>query len=149
MSIDHRQYTTRRAAIVAALVEKLKGINQTGNFLQDVFNNVHPRLLFWDEVDNFPAIHVNAGSETREYHGGAYKDRFLNITLRCYVKETDATVAIDELLEDIETVIEENGQSYVDKQGNTQSTYDILLVSITTDEGVLEPFESQKYSVHY
>lgn len=152
MSIDHRQYTTRRSAIVAALVEKLKGINQTGNFLQDVFNNVHPRLLFWDEVDNFPAIHVNAGSETREYHGGAYKDRFLNITLRCYVKETDATVALDELLEDIETVIEENGQlSYVDKQGNTQSTHDILLVSITTDEGVLEPFGVAEVllQVHY
>ena len=52
----------------------------------------------------------------------------------------------------LEIVIEENGQlRYVDKQGNTQSTYDILLVSITTDEGVLEPFGVAEVllQVHY
>ena len=136
-----RLYTTRRSAIVEALVVELKKINQTGNFLTDVFDNVHPRLKFWDEVDAFPAIHLNAGSETREYQGGGYKDRFLNITLRCYVKETDATAALDRLLEDVETVIEENGQlAYTDRQGNSQKTLDILIVSIETDEGVLEPF---------
>ena len=90
-----RLYTTRRSAIVEALVVELKKINQTGNFLTDVFDNVHPRLKFWDEVDAFPAIHLNAGSETREYQGGGYKDRFLNITLRSYVKDTDATAALD------------------------------------------------------
>ena len=53
VSIDHHQYTTRRSTIVAALVkEKLKGINKLGNFLQDVFNNIHPKLLFWDELVN-------------------------------------------------------------------------------------------------
>ena len=141
MSINHRQYTTRRASIVTALVDKLKGINQTGGFLTDVFDNVHPRLKFWDEVDTFPALHLNSGSETREYQGGGYKDRFLNITIRCYVKETDAVEALDELLEDVETVIEQNGRlAYLDKQGNTQYTYDILIISIDTAEGVLEPF---------
>ena len=141
MSTNHRLYTTRRASIVNALVEKLKEINETGNFLTDVYNNVHPRLKFWDEVDQFPAIHLNAGSETRQYQGGGYKDRYLNITLRCYVKQTDAQDALDKLIEDVETVIEENGKlTYVDKQGSTQTTYDILIVSIDTDEGVLEPY---------
>ena len=37
-------------------------------------------LKFWDEVDQFPAIHLNAGSETRQYQSGGYKDRYLNIT---------------------------------------------------------------------
>ena len=136
-----RTYTTRRSAIVDALVTKLKQINQTGDFLTDVFDNVHPRLKFWDEVDTFPALHLNAGSETREYQGGGYKDRFLNITIRCYVKETDAVEALDKLLEDVETVIESNGKlSYNDKQGVSQSTHDITIISIETDEGVLEPF---------
>ena len=65
-----RTYTTRRSAIIDALVVELKKINQTGAFLSDVYDNVHPRLKFWDEVDSFPAIHLNAGSETREYHYG-------------------------------------------------------------------------------
>ena len=109
-------------------------------------------MLFWDEVDNFPAIHVNAGSETREYHGGAYKDRFLNITARIYVKETDAVVALDKLLEDVETVIESNGSlAYVDRQGNANTTHDIIIISIDTDEGVLEPFgvAEMQLQVHY
>ena len=136
-----RTYTTRRSAIVDALVVKLKQINQTGDFLTDVFDNVHPRLKFWDEVDTFPALHLNAGSETREYQGGGYKDRFLNLTIRCYVKETDAVDALDKLLEDVETVVEANGRlAYIDKQGATHHTLDIVIISIETDEGVLEPF---------
>ena len=117
-----------------------------------MFDNVHPRLKFWDEVDTFPAIHLNAGTETREYQGGGYKDRFLNITIRCYVKETDAVEALDKLLEDVETVIESNGRlPYVDRQGNQQHTLDIIIVSIDTDEGVLEPYgvAEMQVSVHY
>lgn len=152
MSINHRLYTTRRSAIVDSLVTKLKTINGTGNFLTDVYDEVHPRLKFWDEVETFPAIHLNAGSESRVYQGGGYKDRYLNITIRCYVKETDATEALDRLIEDVETVLEENGQlSYVDRQENTQTTHDILIISIDTDEGVLEPFGVAEIlvQVHY
>lgn len=152
MSINHRFYTTRRSAIVDSLVTKLKTINGTGNFLTDLYDEVHPRLKFWDEVETFPAIHLNAGSESRVYQGGGYKDRYLNITIRCYVKETDATEALDRLIEDVETVLEENGQlSYVDRQENTQTTHDILIISIDTDEGVLEPFGVAEIlvQVHY
>ncbi len=141
MTVNHRQYTTRRSTIVDALVTKLKAINLTGNFLTDLYEEVYPRLKFWDEVEVFPALHLNAGSETRAYQGDGYKDRYLTITIRCYVKEEDAVEALDKLLEDVETVIEENGRlAYLDKQGNTQYTHDILIVSIDTDEGVLEPF---------
>ena len=152
MSINHRLYTTRRSAIVDSLVTKLKTINGTGNFLTDLYDEVHPRLKFWDEVETFPAIHLNAGSESRVYQGGGYKDRYLNITIRCYVKETDATEALDKLIEDVETVLEENGQlSYVDRQENTQTPHDILIISIDTDEGVLEPFGVAEIlvQVHY
>ena len=91
-------------------------------------------------MDQFPAIHINAGSETREYQGGGYKDRFLSITLRCYVNTEDAADALDELMEDVETVIEDNSAlSYTDKRGASQKTQQITIVSIDTDEGVLEP----------
>lgn len=70
-----RTYTSRRFNIVEALTNKLKNIDGSGAFLTDVANNVHPRLKFWDEVEDFPAIHLNAGSETREYQAGGYKDR--------------------------------------------------------------------------
>jgi hypothetical protein len=67
-------------------------------------------------------------------------DRFLSITLRCYVNTEDAADALDELMEDVETVIEDNSAlSYTDKRGVSQKTQQITIVSIDTDEGVLEP----------
>jgi hypothetical protein len=135
-----RTYTSRRANILDALVEVLKTIDGSGAMLQDVANNVHPFLKFWDEVEEFPAIHLNAGSETREYQGGGYKDRFLSITIRCYVNEENAQNALNALMEDVETVIEENSNlQYSDPQNNLFNVQQITVVSIDTDEGVLEP----------
>lgn len=135
-----RTYTSRRANILDALVEVLKTIDGSGAMLQDVANNVHPFLKFWDEVEEFPAIHLNAGSETREYQGGGYKDRFLSITIRCYVNEENAQNALNALMEDVETVIEENSNlQYSDTQNNLFNVQQITVVSIDTDEGVLEP----------
>lgn len=140
MSTTARTYTSRRSNIVEALTTKLKDIDGSGAFLSDVANNVHPQLKFWDEVEDFPAIHLNAGSETREYQAGGYKDRFLSVTIRCYVNEDDAQSALNALMEDVETVIEENSNlQYFDKQNNEFNCQQITVVSIDTDEGVLEP----------
>lgn len=136
-----RNYTTRRLAIVDALVEKLKEIQGGSDYRTDLYDNVHPRLKFWDEVTEFPAIHLNPGAETREYQGGGYKDRFLSITVRCYVYEEDATYALEALLEDVETVLEENSSLiYYDRDNKKQTAQQITIVSITTDEGTLEPY---------
>ena len=129
-----RTYATRRQSIINGLVEKIKEINGTGSFLTDLEENVHPRLKFWDEVEEFPAIHMNAGSESREYQGGGYKDRFLSVTIRCYVNEEDAVDALDKLLETNSRL------EYYDRNGATQYTHQITILSIDTDEGVLEPY---------
>lgn len=135
-----RIYSTRRLAIVNALVDKLKGIDGGNEMLSNVYENVHPRLKFWDEVDEFPAIHVSAGSETREYQGAGYKDRFLSVNVRIYVNEEDAVEALEKLMEDVETVVENNSRlEYYDNRGKKATTQQITVVSITTDEGVLDP----------
>ena len=137
----NRIHSTRRLGIVNALVEKLKEIDGNGDFNTDVYGNVSPRLKFWDEVNEFPAIHLNTGSETRDYQSGGYKDRFLSITVRIYVHREDSVEALEELLEDIETVVETSSRlEYTDRRGNTQFTQQITIVSIDTDEGVLEPY---------
>ena len=134
-----RQYTSRRAGITKALADKLAGIDGRGLFKQSVAET-SSRLKFWDEVEEFPAIHLNAGSETRQYQTGGFKDRFLNVTVRCYVNEEDSVAALDELLEDVETVLEENSRLlYHDRNGLEQHTNQITILSIDTDEGVLDP----------
>jgi len=135
-----RDYTSRRMAIINALVEKLKQINGNNPYRSNVYNNVLPRLKFWDEIEDFPAIHVNAGGETRQYQGGGYKDRYMNVTIRVYVQQEDAVLALEKLLEDVETVLEDNSVLfYKDQNGNSQSVQQITIVSLDTDEGALEP----------
>ena len=135
-----RTYASKRANIVNSLVDKLKTINGQGAFLTDVGENVHPRLKFWDEIDEFPALHLNAGSETRDYRTAGVRDRFLTITIRCYGQDEDAQEALNELMEDVETVLEDNSRlSYTDKLNAVHYTQQITVISIDTDEGVLEP----------
>lgn len=138
--MHERLYTSKRASILIALAEALKQINGEAPFWSDVGGNVHPKLLFWDEVVEYPAIHLAVGRETRQYQGGGYKDRFLNLTVRCYVKDEDSATTLEKLLEDIETVVEQNGRlAYQDSSGATHMTQDIQILSIDTDEGVLDP----------
>ena len=135
-----RLYTSKRLNIINSLVLKLKDIDGSGAYLTDVNENVEPRLKFWDEIEEFPALHLNAGSETREYQAGGYKDRFFSVTVRCYVNEEDAQAALNALMEDVETVLEENSRlEYVDAYNKSYYTQQITIVSIDTDEGVLEP----------
>ena len=135
-----RQYTTRRQGIVDALVTKLKQIDGSGAYHIDLAEQVEPKLKFWDEVEEFPAVHLNAGMETREYLTAGVKNRYMNVTLRCYVNEENAVDALDALLEDVETVLEDNSSvTYKDKRGVSQSIQQITIISIETDEGVLEP----------
>jgi len=135
-----RDYTTRRMAIVKALEDKIKLINGNSPYRTNLFGNVLPRLKFWDEVQDFPAVHVSAGAETRQYQGAGYKDRFLTLTIRVYVQEENAVFALEKLFEDIETVIETNSMlEYIDQDGNTQTTHMISILSIDSDEGALEP----------
>jgi len=136
---DDRKYTSRRQGITKALADVLSKIDGRGLYYQAVAET-SPRLKFWDEVEEFPAIHLNAGSETRQYQTGGYKDRFVNITVRCYINQEDSVEALDELLEDVETVLEENSKlRYYDRNGLEQYTHQITIISIDTDEGVLDP----------
>lgn len=127
-------------AIVSALQEKLKEIDGTGSYRTNLYDNVLPRFKFWDDVQDFPAVHVSAGQETREYQGGGYKDRFLTLTIRVYVREENAVFALEKLFEDIETVIEQNSRlEYTDQDGINQCTHLIDVVSLDSDEGALDP----------
>ena len=50
------------------------------------------------------------------------------------------SIDLDELLEDVETVLEENSRFiYYDRMGLEQVTQQITIISIDTDEGVLDP----------
>ena len=139
-STTARRYSSRRRAVVEALAVALERINGQPPFRSSVAK-VERRLKFWDEVNEFPTIHVGAGTETREYDGGGFRFRFLTLTVRIYVSDdNDVVEALEELLEDVETVIEDSDPlTYYDSTGASQTTVQTTIATVDTDEGVLEP----------
>ena len=134
-----RSNTTRRSAILSALAEKFKEIDGSGNYKTRLDNNVETRMKFWDEIEQYPAIHMAGGSETRQYYGGGQKWRFLTITIRAYVNAEDPIQELEELLEDIETVIDANNSLTYHQLGTDAGVSQFTVISIDTDEGVLAP----------
>jgi hypothetical protein len=64
------------------------------------------------------------------------------------VQDEDSVLALDELLEDVETVLEENSKlEYKDRNNATQYTQQITIISVDTDEGVLEPLGVGEISI--
>jgi len=132
---------SRRTSIVKAFATKFKLINGTGVYKTNLFNNSFPVLKFWDEVNDFPAVFVVAGGETREYLPGGFAWGFLNVSLKVYTKGEDSQQLLENLIEDIETVVTDlRGVVQYDTSGSQFSTSEISITSITTDEGLLAPY---------
>lgn len=131
---------TRRSSIVEALTDKLKSISLSNGYSTDLGEQAYPRMRFWDEISEFPCVCLVAGPESIVHQGGGAKDRYLDIILRAYVNDEETILALERLLEDIELIIDRNGRlAYVDSSGNTDSTRDIIITLIDTDQGALSP----------
>jgi hypothetical protein len=129
-----------RSSISKALSEKLKSIDGTNGYSTNIYGNAYPKLKFWDEVQDFPSIYMSSGSEYREYLPGNFKWSFLSISLKVYVKGEDPAQQLENLLEDIEKVLDRNRTLVYDATIPGAQTTEILINSIVTDEGLLEPY---------
>lgn len=134
-----RSNTTRRSAILEAMAELFEKIDGGDGYKSDLSGSIEPRMKFWDEVDSFPCLHMASGTETREYYGGGQKWRFLTVTIRIYVNSEDPIQELEELLEDVETVLDDAGQFDYGTSEGTKQISQLTVISISTDEGALQP----------
>ena len=131
---------SKRASITKALCSKINELLVgDNNYTTNLYNNCYPYLKFWDEVDNFPCIYITPGSETREYLPADFTWAFLNLSVKLYCKGDNSQSELEVLLEDFEKAIDANRVLVYDDV-NTLSTTEILVLSITTDEGLLSPY---------
>jgi hypothetical protein len=130
---------SRRTSIIRALTEKLKAIDGTAPYQTNLSNNAYAKLKFWDEVEDFPAVYLTPGSEMREYHPGDFAWGFLNIGVKVYCRGELAQDQLEQLLEDIERCVDANRVLTYDADRGYETT-EILIQSITTDEGLLAPY---------
>jgi len=135
-------YRTARNKIVDSLVEKLNTeINGVHPYNSNIFNNAHGHLKFLDQIQEYPAVCVVAGDETRQYQPGGLKWRFLRLDIRIYVQsEEEPQESLALLMEDIERIIDDNDiLTYDDDVSPNLTTTSLTLLTLSTDEGVLSP----------
>lgn len=131
---------SKRVSIVNALSEKFKTIDGTGPYTTNLFGNSYPKLKFWDEIQDFPAVYMSPGTELREYHPSGFTWGYINISIKAYVRsQEDAQGQLEELLSDLEKCIDANRVLVYDQDNNLETT-EILVQSIMTDEGLLIPY---------
>ena len=130
---------SRRTSIINAIANKFKSINGLSPYITNISNNSYPILKFWNEVNDFPCIYSTAGPEYREYHPADFAWSFLTITIKVYCKGENAQLEMEQLLEDIETCLDNNQEIEYDST-NHYTTTQILVQSIVTDEGLLAPY---------
>ena len=128
-----------RSAIVESLVTLIKTIDGKDTFNLDLYDNVLGKLVFWDEINDYPTVCVSAGQEQREYLPGGFKWGYLGVSIKIYVQSDEQPLnELEAVLEDIEGLLDANNHLEYDSVGPKNIT-DIRVVSIVTDEGLLAP----------
>lgn len=130
---------SRRTSILTALASKFQILLDGNTYPSNVYGNAYPKLKFWDEVNDFPSIYMSPGGEYRQYELGGFAWGFLTVSIKAYTRGEDAQMQLEQLLEDIESVVDSNRSIMYDTTRNYETT-EILIVSITTDEGLLQPY---------
>ena len=127
-----------RAKITKKVVEILNTNLEGSTYTSNVHANSVNKLIFWDEVNNYPLISVVAGTETREYLPANFKWGYLTVSIKIYVEEQNSVDVLEQYFEDIEALLDlNNNMVYEAETGKTTEVISIL--SIDTDGGLLAP----------
>lgn len=130
---------SKRTSILKALIAKINTALDGTQYISNIYGNAHAKLKFWDECNQFPAVYSSPGSEQREYLPGNFTWGYLGISLKLYCRGEDSAEQLEKLLEDVESVVDANRVLVYDIVNNYETT-EILVSSITTDEGLLMPY---------
>jgi hypothetical protein len=132
--------TSRRRDIANFLVGELKKIDggvstfdSSYTYQVNLFDNVFRRLKFLDEINDFPSVYLQAGTENRIYDSKGLTTSTLDIMLRVYIHTETAVEELESTMQDIEFVIYNmDTQKY--------GMMDVQVSTMSTDEGLLDPY---------
>ena len=132
--------TSRRRDIANFLVGELKKINgavstfdSSYTYQVNLFDNVFRRLKFLDEINDFPSVYLQAGTEDRVYQSKGLTTSTLDLMIRVYVHTEDAVETLESTMQDIEFVI-------YNMDTEKYGMMDVQVATMSTDEGLLDPY---------
>jgi hypothetical protein len=132
---------TKRTQIVQALTQTINNsLTGAAPYVTNLQNQCFAKLKFWDEINDFPSVYIHPGMETRDYLPSGFAWGMLGVCIKVYCNSEDyAQEQLEQLLADIEMCIDANREIIYDTT-NGYTTTEILIASITTDEGLLAPY---------
>ena len=132
--------TSRRRDIANFLVGELKKIDggvstfdSSYTYQVNLFDNVFRRLKFLVEINDFPSVYLQAGTEDRVYQSKGLTTSTLDIMLRVYVHKETAVEELESTMQDIEFVI-------YNMDTEKYGMMDVQVSTMGTDEGLLDPY---------
>jgi len=132
--------TSRRRDIANFLVGELKKIDggvstfdSSYTYQVNLFDNVFRRLKFLDEINDFPSVYLQAGTENRIYDSKGLTTSTLDIMLRVYIHTETAVEELESTMQDIEFVI-------YNMDTEKYGMMDVQVSTMSTDEGLLDPY---------
>ena len=132
--------TSRRRDIANFLVGELKKIDggvstfdSSYTYQVNLFDNVFRRLKFLDEINDFPSVYLQAGTENRIYDSKGLTTSTLDFMLRVYVHTETAVEELESTMQDIEFVI-------YNMDTEKYGMMDVQVSTMSTDEGLLDPY---------
>ena len=132
--------TSRRRDIANFLVGELKKIDGNASsfdssytYQVNLFDNVFRRLKFLDEINDFPSVYLQAGTEDRVYQSKGLTTSTLDLMIRVYVHTEDAVEELESTMQDIEFVI-------YNMDTEKYGMMDVQVSTMSTDEGLLDPY---------
>ncbi len=123
-------------SVVTLLTSNLDGTNP--DYSTNLYGNASRKMVFFDEVNDFPFVSVTGTRDSREYQPGGVIFINFGMMLRLYVRDADPQPLLDALLSDVEDLIEKNPEiRFTESNGSINETIDIQINTTETDEGLL------------
>jgi len=127
--------TARRTQIIEALVQDIHT-----NIARMLPTNVTRRMVFLNEVNDFPFVCMLVEPETRFHYGAGHKLATLAISLRGYVFDGDSGGEVLDLAEDLGIDIETAAIEPFAEAHRDLGVEFAAVESFRTDEGLMSPY---------
>lgn len=136
-----------RSAICKAIATKIKSEFIAGSsfYNTNMYNNVDSKTKFWEDINDYPYITISPGPEQRDDMPSGLSWCTMQTYIRVFVHdEDDAQGQLEEIISDLETFVDKNLNIQYNIRipggaSESRKTVDNTIVSITTDEGLLNP----------
>lgn len=146
-----------RTSIAEALAQHIASELDGSNpdlYWTNIYGNVSRSVYKFEEIKEFPYIGLHIGPESYEYQPSRQQWSFLDISILIYAKneEGDIQMQLEKLIADVKTIIDKDMElSYtINKPDGTtiqSKVTQITMNSVSTDEGLLDPFSFAEVSI--